>query len=62
MKDVPREYKALRELAKTKNPYDKVCPNRHLWDEGFIQGAMYERGKTAFWENLKTLIIKGEKK
>jgi hypothetical protein len=56
MKDVSEEYKALKELAEVKNPYDKVCPNRHLWEEGFISGAMYERQKQPFWEKLKKLI------
>jgi hypothetical protein len=56
METVSKEYMALKELAEVKNPYDKVCPNRHLWEEGFISGAMYERQKQPFWEKLKKLI------
>lgn len=52
------EEKALIDLAKLKNPYDKNCPNRHLWEEGFCQGAIYERRKNAFWSKLKLLIKK----
>ena len=26
----------IRELAEKSNPYDKICPNRHLWNEGFV--------------------------
>jgi hypothetical protein len=62
METVSKDYLALKELAEVKNPYDKVCPNRHLWEEGFVSGAVYERQKWAFWENLKQLLIKEIKK
>lgn len=38
MKDVSEDYEKLIELAKSKNPYAKECPNRHLWSEGFSAG------------------------
>jgi len=29
--------KIIRDLAEKENPYDKDCPNRHLWNEGFVK-------------------------
>ena len=59
--NLTKEEKAIRDLAELKNPYNKICPNRHLWNEGFIVGCKYERQKTAFWEKLKILIKKNLK-
>ena len=39
--------KQIREISEQKNPYDKICPNRHLWSEGFRAGYnFYLVGKT----------------
>jgi hypothetical protein len=33
-----REYKRLKELAEKYNLYAELCPNRHLFTEGFMEG------------------------
>jgi hypothetical protein len=39
MKDeLTTQEKAVRALAEHTNPYDKICPNRHLFNEGFVIG------------------------
>lgn len=30
--------KFIKAMSESKNPYDIVCPNRHLWSEGFRAG------------------------
>lgn len=43
------QQKIIKEIALNSNPYDKQCPNRHLWNEGFQQGVEYAR-------NVKNII------
>ena len=43
MKELSEEQKRLREWAEAHNPYDKNCPNRHLWNEGYIMAHTLEK-------------------
>lgn len=42
----------VRDIAKEKNPYDKDCPNRHLWEEGFSNGYEFSNDVEMFAKNV----------
>ena len=50
-----KEIDRLMELSDSKNPYDKKCPNRHLWSEGFRNGLNY-----AFQQPEKSVPLTAE--
>ena len=36
-----KQEKQIREISERLNPYAQVCPNRHLWSEGFRAAFSY---------------------
>jgi hypothetical protein len=40
-RELTKEEKCIRDISEQINPYDKICPNRHLWSEGFRKGIDY---------------------
>ena len=42
-KEETKQEKRVREISEQANPYDKTCPNRHLWSEGFRTGYIHAK-------------------
>ena len=52
MKEISKEEKYVMEMASEQNPYNKICPNRHLWEEGFKEGYKFAVGVCDFADAL----------
>jgi hypothetical protein len=40
-RELTKKEEEITKISEQKNPYDKVCPDRHLWSEGFRSGFDY---------------------